>query len=56
MTDKQMRNAIDRRLKAFDGLLLTVLKQIQVWHDFMKCTIQSFNLSLFVCCLSVWVA
>ena len=33
MSDKQMRNAIDRRQKAFDTLLLSVFKHIQVLHD-----------------------
>lgn len=36
MTDKQMRNAIDRRQKVFDTLLSTAFKQIQVLHDSMK--------------------
>lgn len=32
MTDKQMRNAIDRRQKNFDALLMTLLKYMQVLH------------------------
>ena len=36
ITDKQMRNAIDRRQKAFDTLLSCVLKQLQVPHQLPK--------------------
>uniref|UniRef100_A0A7I4DT40 Uncharacterized protein n=1 Tax=Physcomitrium patens TaxID=3218 RepID=A0A7I4DT40_PHYPA len=48
MTDKQMRNAIDRRLKAFDGLLLTVLKQIQASSEFQNLDLKKMTVEEFL--------